>query len=94
VDVHTTPCHQLKAPFDKSKIYFDNKNHIYGLKMEVAVSTQHLYYCMHVSKYVPASVHDFELLKNILCGYTRYLDYLLKHSKEYIALPGDHASHH
>jgi hypothetical protein len=86
VDAHTTPCYRPKAPFDEAKIYFDNKNHTYGLKTEVAVSAQHLYYCTHVSKHVPASVHDFELFKN---GYAGYLDYLLKQSGALFALPGD-----
>ena len=91
VHVHTTPCYHPKAPFDEAKIYYDYKNHTYGLLTEVVVSTQHPYYCMHVFNHVPASVHDFELFKN---GYARYLDYLLKLPEEHIALPGDQASHH
>ena len=91
VDAHTTPCYRPKAPFDEAKIYYDSKNHTYGLKTEVAVSAHHLYYCTHVSKHVPASVHDFELFKN---GYAGYLDYLLKHPDEQLALPGDRPSRH
>jgi hypothetical protein len=86
VDAHTTPCCQPKAPFDEAKIYYNFKNHTYGLKTEVAVSTQHPHYCTHVSNHVPGSVHDFELFKN---GYKRYLDYLYKLPEEHIALHHD-----
>lgn len=91
VDAHTTPCYRPKAPFDEAKIYYDYKNHTYGLKTEVAVSAQPPHFCTHISNHVPASVHDFELFKS---GYERYLPYLLKLPNEQLALPGDQASRH
>jgi len=91
VDAHTTPCYHPKAPFNEAKIYYDAKNHIYGLKTEVAVSAQSPHFCTHVSSHVPASVHDFELFKR---GYARYLDYLLKLPAERVQLFGDQSHHY
>ena len=86
VDAHTTPCFCLKAPFEEAKIYYDAKNHTYGLKTEVAVSAQPPHFCTHVSPHVLGSVHDFELFKR---GYERYLTYLLKLPTEHALLYGD-----
>ena len=77
-------------PFEEAKIYYNGKNHTYGLKTEVAVRVLPPHFCTHTSKHVPASVHDFELFKS---GYARYLPYLLKQPEECMALPGDPSRH-
>ena len=91
LDSHTTEFHHLKAPFNEAKIYFDGKNHIYGLKTEVAISASVPYYCVLVGNHRPGSVHDFEILKQ---GYQKYLDYLHKLPAESAALPSDCQSWH
>ena len=44
------------------------------------------HYCVFVGKHVPASVHDFEVLKR---GYHLSLEYLLKQPHESASLPND-----
>ena len=75
VDAHIILSNQPKVPFDEAKIYFDFKNHTYGLKMKNMVSVQSPQFCLHISNHVLASVHDFEFSKS---KFEKYLDYLPK----------------
>jgi hypothetical protein len=70
-----TQYYHPKVSFDKVKIYYDRKNHIYDLKFEVAISAMPSYYCVFVGDHMPGSIHDFEIMKK---RYHRYLEYLLK----------------
>ena len=90
IDNHTTECFCPKTTFNESKIYYDGKNRIYGLKTEVAFMAHEPHYCVFVGKHMPGSVHDFEIMKG---SYHRYLDYLLKLPDENTSLPGDQLSH-
>ena len=86
VACHTTQAFRPKAPFEEAKIYWDGKNHIYGLKSEVAVMAHAPHYCVSVADHVVASMHDYEYHKRI---YELYLPYLLKTPAEHHVLPND-----
>ena len=73
IDGHTTQICVPKLPFEQAKVYFDGKNHIYGLKNEVAVSAHAPHYCLFVSPHFPASVHDYEIHKQVYASYGQYL---------------------
>jgi hypothetical protein len=75
INNHTTQCYHPKVSFDKVKIYYDRKNHIYGLKFKVAISATPSYYCVFVGDHTFGFVHDFEIMKR---RYHCYFEYLLK----------------
>jgi hypothetical protein len=86
IDNHTTQCYHPKVSFDEAKIYYDGKNHIYGLKSEVVVSATPPYYCVFVSDHTSSSIHNFEIIKK---RYHRYFEYLLKLPFETLQLLAD-----
>lgn len=86
IDHHTTEVFRPKTRFSEAKIYWDGKNHCYGLKSEVAVSASAPHYCQFVQRYTVASVHDYADLKS---HYTSYLEYLLKTPEEAALFPAD-----
>lgn len=86
IDTHTTETFRPKAPFEEAKAYRDEKNHIYGVKNEVAVSAHAPHYCLFASPRAVASVHDFPYHKRY---FEQYLPYLLKTPAEHHALPND-----
>lgn len=86
IDGHTTQCHRPKAPFEEAKIYYDKKNHIYGLKNEVACDATPPHYCKFVLPKDVGSVHDYTINKN---NYQSYLEYLLKTPEEMLHLQAD-----
>jgi hypothetical protein len=73
IDGHTTEICVPKLPFEQGKVYWDGKNHIYGLKNEIAVSTTSPHYCLFVSPHFPASVHDYEVHRQVYGSYGEYL---------------------
>jgi hypothetical protein len=75
INNHTTQYYHLKVLFDKAKIYYDRKNHIYGLKSEVVVSATPSYYCIFVGDHTPGFVYNFKIIKR---KYHCYFEYLLK----------------
>ena len=79
VDSTTIPINKPLGRFSESKIFFDGKNHVYGIKKEVAVMASSPHYAMFVNKGEPGSRHDYEILKE---GYHRYLEYLMKTPEE------------
>jgi len=81
VDGHTTPICQPKMPYEDAKVYWDGKNHIYGLKTEIAISARSPHYCLFTCPAVPASKHDYELHKEI---YRQYMGYLRMTPEEMI----------
>ncbi len=86
IDVHTTECFRPKARFEESKIYYDGKNHIYGLKTEVAITAARPHFCVTTTPHEPGSVHDYSVHKK---NYERYLDYLQKTAEERAATGGN-----
>lgn len=86
VDSTTIETQKPLGSFNESKSFFDGKNHVYGLKKEVAVMAQEPYYALFASKGVFGSVHDYTILKE---GYDKYLSYLLKTPEETTQLPLD-----
>jgi hypothetical protein len=75
INNHTTQYYHLKVSFDKVKIYYDGKNHIYSLKFEVVVSTTPFFYYVFIGDHTSDSIYDFEIMKK---KYHCYLEYLLK----------------
>ena len=71
------------------KTYFDGKNKVYSLKLEVTILAHAPHYCVFVGKHNPGSIHDFEIMKQ---DYQKYLDYLLKLPMENASLPADQHS--
>jgi hypothetical protein len=59
IDNHTTQCFRPKTRFAETKIYWDKKNKIYGLKSEVAVSAHEPHYYQFVGSHHAASAHDY-----------------------------------
>ncbi|HSN67109.1 MAG TPA: transposase family protein [Fusibacter sp.] len=79
VDATTIQCFRPEGRFEEAKHYYDGKNHIYGLKVEVAVTTCAPHYFVRSSPHVPASVHDYTVNKK---EYLNYVDYLRKRPGE------------
>lgn len=75
-----------KAPFNEAKQYYDNKNHIYALKKEIAVTRAAPHYCLFTQPAVPGSVHDYSYFKQ---NYLSYCPYLLKTPEERATLSSD-----
>jgi hypothetical protein len=73
VDGHTTEIPTPKMSFLDAMVFYDGKNGIYGYKNEVAVHSFPPHFCMFVSHHVPASVHDYELHKQVYRNYIEYL---------------------
>jgi hypothetical protein len=64
INCHTTQIFYSKTRFYKVKIYYDSKNCIYRVKIEVAVLSAPFHFYVMVSKHVLTSIHDFTLHKN------------------------------
>jgi hypothetical protein len=77
--------------FEDAKVYYDGKNEMYGLKVEIAVHVVPPHYCMFVSDSVPASKHDYMLHKEI---YENYLPYLRMTPDELARAPDDFNGHY
>jgi hypothetical protein len=75
IDVTTIECFRPEGRFEEAKHYFDAKNHIYGVKSEVAVTAVRTHYYVHSTPHEPGSVHDYTIHKR---NYRSYLDYLHK----------------
>ena len=84
--MHTTETYRPKAPFEEGKIYYDGKNHIYGLKSEIAVLAKKPHYCLFAARHSVGSQHDYEYHRTI---YQTYLPYLRKLPPEHLQLPSD-----
>jgi len=83
---------QIQKPvgsFSESKKYFDNKNHIYAIKKEVAVMANAPHYALFSSPGTPGSSHDYRNLKK---NFKSYLPYLLKTPEESSQLSEDSGS--
>jgi hypothetical protein len=63
IDGHTTQIGRPVMSFEDAKAYYDGKNEMYGLKVEIAVHVVPPHYCMFVSDSVPAFKHDYMLHK-------------------------------
>ena len=85
VDAITIECFRPEGRFEEAKHYWDGKNHIYGLKTEVAVTASRPHLYVTSSPHEPASFHDYRIHKK---NYRRYLDYLRKRPDE-VALIND-----
>lgn len=68
-----------KVRFEEAKPYWDEKNHIYALKKEIAIRATEPHYSLFSQKGVLGSVHDYERFKQ---SYTTYLEYLVKTTEE------------
>lgn len=79
IDSITTECFRPEGRFEEAKHYFDGKNHIYGVKSEVAVTAARPHYYVLSSRHEPGSVHDYTIHKR---NYRNYLDYLRKTDEE------------
>jgi DDE superfamily endonuclease len=79
VDATTIECFRPEGRFEEAKHYYDGKNHIYGLKTEVAVTAASPHFYLSSSPHRPASVHDYTIHKS---WYQHYLDYLRKLPEE------------
>lgn len=53
--------HQPKVPFNEAKVYFDGKNHIYALKVEVGVLVNPSHYGIFIADCAVGSKHDYAL---------------------------------
>lgn len=73
VDSTTCPIYRPKGSFADAKVYWDDKNHIYGLKKEVAVLTVPPHYALFCSPAFTGSQNDFGYFA---ANYERYLPYL------------------
>lgn len=82
VDSTTFHINRPSGTFSEAKVYWDGKNHIYGMKKEVGVLAASPHYALFVNKAVPGSKHDYDVLKR---GYKRYLEFLLKKPNEKLA---------
>ena len=89
IDTQTTETFRPKVLFSEAKIYWDEKNHVYGIKKEVGVMAHEPHYCLFTQPGVPGSVHDYARHKEI---YDTYLPYLEKTPEERFALPADQAN--
>jgi hypothetical protein len=79
IDATTIECFRPEGRFEEAKHYYDGKNHIYGVKSEVAVTAARPHYYVHSSPHEPGSVHDYTILKK---NYRNYLGYLRKTPEE------------
>ena len=79
IDAITIECFRPEGRFEEGKHYFDGKNHIYGVKSEVAVTAARPHFYVHSTPHEPGSVHDYTIHKK---NYRSYLDYLRKTPEE------------
>jgi len=86
VDATTIQVYRPYDTFEKAMIYWDGKNHIYGLKKEVAVQASKPHYALFTSEKEVGSVPDFQIHKN---NFQQYLQYLIKLPNERNGLPHD-----
>jgi hypothetical protein len=63
-----------KTRFYKVKIYYNGKNCIYRVKIEVVVLSAPFYFCVIVLKYIFILIHNFTLYKNNTLQYLTYLE--------------------
>jgi hypothetical protein len=86
VDVNSIQVFRPKGRFEEAKVYWDNKNHMYALKMEVAVSASPPHFAQFVFRGRVGSQHDFAIHKE---NYQNYLPYLRKTNEELASMPED-----
>jgi len=79
IDSTSLMVHRPKTSFNEAKVYFDGKNHIYALKVEVGVLAHSPHYGIFMSKGFVGSQHDYEIHKT---GYQRYVTWLAKTAEE------------
>lgn len=79
IDCITIECFRPKGRFGEVKHYFDGHNWIYGLKVEVAVTSARPHVMVALSPHSPGAVSDYEKHK---ANYGEYLDYLQKSPDE------------
>lgn len=79
VDCTTVEIFKPTGTWDESKIYWDGKNKIYGLKKEVAISSNFPYQALFIEKSKPASFHDYRIFKE---NYFKFVPYLQKSFEE------------
>jgi hypothetical protein len=98
IDAHTVEIGVPQTDFRMAKRWFDGKNRIYGIKVEVAVSSAAPHYCMFVSEGQPAAKHDYEIHKEVFPSYIDYLRMTAeeaaraeKHQPAYWQILGDKA---
>jgi hypothetical protein len=80
---------QINTPlgdFEEKKVFWDGKNHIYGIKKEVAVQASTPHFALFTSSGAPGSRHDYETLKR---GFEKYIPYLRKTAQEATAIAND-----
>lgn len=90
VDTTTVECYRPKARFADSKIYFDGHNWIYGLKIEVAVTSARPHVAVYQSAHQPGSISDYTIHK---ANFHHYLPYLAKNSLEERNWGGNESDH-
>jgi hypothetical protein len=85
VDTTTFESYKPKARFAEAEVYFDGHNWIYGLKVEIGVTTARPHFCAAVSPHSPGSFDDYAIHKRY---YGIYMDYLAK-TEEELSFDGD-----
>ena len=75
VDTTSQEVYRPKGRFEEVKSYWDEKNHIYALKKQVAVLAHEPHYAMFVSPGVIGSQHDYTTFK-VLNKYKILTQYL------------------
>ncbi len=88
IDSTTISVFRPHTSFAEAKIYWDGKNHIYGIKKEVAVMAHPPHYALFSSTGFVASKHDYQYHKE---SFERYLPYLAKTTEESHQLRNDTA---
>lgn len=73
IDCTTVRCNRPMGNFEEGKLFYDAKNHIYGLKKEVAVTAAPPHFYVASSPFSPGKIHDYSIHKTYHHNYDFYL---------------------